>query len=905
MPVPVRLSLLISYVVHGNLRIFMNIANPVSASFGDFPVKNAFRLSFFALMFACLCAGSVAFAQTPTPTATASPTPDPFVTQISSSASNTFVGGISGNGRFVVFESSGDLATLLPTETATTRGVTNEDGNREIFLYDYAQRRIFQITNTKVARVNANNPTVTVNATTGAIDFSNIEVEVSNNRPVISRDGRWIVFSSNAPTPFLYDGDATVNGVTNKSVLKADGNQEIFLYRIPEVATADLRSGANIEFVNLSGNNFTRVTDTPASRLPSAGTAPVAATGTPSAPPFVADDNRMAQINDRGSRIVFVSTRNLAAKNTDFNPEIFVWTRVQSPTLPATGSFAQVTNTTGLFTFNDNPSISGDTATDTGDEDPRSVIAFLSNASVMRDLNDVTIPTNNAETSPNAEIFFVNFNGAVATGLTQATRTQRATSADIVNILNPGPRLSRDGKLIAFESVATNPKGNTTTNETKRGIFIYEIVSDTFLQIGPRASVPDNEEDVLRFPVFTGDSKQLVFGSALNFTPGGTRVAQNDTTGLNPSNFNEIFVVPVPAPFATATAQSFTRLSNTRRGGATQVFVSDKTERLAFSFAAELGGGNADGTFEAFYLNVPPAPLAGDTTAATSALAFFTGATQREVVTPPATPTPTPSPVPSATPITALAPGMIGIVRKTAASGSFTLAASEATAGGASESQRKPPLPVELAGVTLSVNNAAAGLYFVSPTEIQFVVPIGLAPLTGTTTYPVVININDGSAVRTVRSALQIVAAQPDIYSSTNGPGGRARIFNSTNPLNATGTEPFTVTTTYVNGDGQNVTAPTKLRLVLTGVRTIIPRTAFTIRLVKADGTTTDIVSTGDQIPTDPMVIDGMPGAYTLDFILPASVAGAGDVSVIVIVNAGGLTFTSRPVDTAPKFRIN
>jgi hypothetical protein len=38
-----------------------------------------------------------------------------------------------------------------------------------------------------------------------------------------------------------------------------------------------------------------------------------------------------------------------------------------------------------------------------------------------------------------------------------------------------------------------------------------------------------------------------------------------------------------------------------------------------------------------------------------------------------------------------------------------------------------------------------------------------------------------------------------------------------------------------------------------------------------------------------------------VDFVLPSSLAGAGDVSVIVI--ASGVS--SRPADTAPKVRIN
>ena len=37
----------------------------------------------------------------------------------------------------------------MPTSRLKKANRNNADGNREIFLYDYAQRRIFQITNTK------------------------------------------------------------------------------------------------------------------------------------------------------------------------------------------------------------------------------------------------------------------------------------------------------------------------------------------------------------------------------------------------------------------------------------------------------------------------------------------------------------------------------------------------------------------------------------------------------------------------------------------------------------------------------------------------------------------------------------------------------------------------------------
>ena len=67
------------------------------------------------------------------------------ISQFTSSARDSYAGGISGDGRFVVFESTGDHATVNPR---------NADGNPEIFLWDFAQRRIFQITDTKPVQKN-------------------------------------------------------------------------------------------------------------------------------------------------------------------------------------------------------------------------------------------------------------------------------------------------------------------------------------------------------------------------------------------------------------------------------------------------------------------------------------------------------------------------------------------------------------------------------------------------------------------------------------------------------------------------------------------------------------------------------------------------------------------------------
>lgn len=174
---------------------------------------------------------------------------DSVIGQLSNSGAESFAGGMSGNGRFIVFESRGDLATENPR---------NSDNNTEIFLFDYAQRRIFQITDTKSVLFD----------TTLLPFFNNIRVEITNTRPVISNDGKWIAFSSNATTsipgqtpngtnPGLFDGNtftspiptpsasptATATGSPTGSptatptpganLLTSDANLEMWLYELP------------------------------------------------------------------------------------------------------------------------------------------------------------------------------------------------------------------------------------------------------------------------------------------------------------------------------------------------------------------------------------------------------------------------------------------------------------------------------------------------------------------------------------------------------------------------------------------------------------------------------------------------------------------------------------------------
>jgi uncharacterized protein (TIGR03437 family) len=444
--------------------------------------------------------------------------------------------------------------------------------------------------------------------------------------------------------------------------------------------------------------------------------------------------------------------------------------------------------------------------------------------------------------------------------------------------------LSRDGALVAFESRAADPKANSATNEAFQTVFIYNRAADTFTQVGPRPASNAAFGDFIRFPTFTDYNGSLqpgtlVFTSGLNFKTDGTfPAADQDSTGLNAIRRAQIFATQLPA------GNSFVRLTKNPSivsFPGLRAIVSESRQRMTFSMSDEgsLGGGNSDNSTELFYLLSPPVA-----TEQSAALSFFTGAS--EIPLPEATPSPSPTPTPSPGTATGLAPGEIGIIRTTV---EFVPSDQGPVAG--SEINRSPALPVELNGVSVSVNGAAAGLSFVGKTskQINFVVPLGVA--TGVATVVVNSRINGGTQFR---GFLQIVTAQPDIFRTLPppGPGGRALVCNVTNEL-VMGclAEPFSVTSPDRNGD----IVATVLQINLTGARGAVPAE------VKITIGTTDITTDVLRVRPNPE----MPGLDLIDFKLPASLAGAGDVPIIVTITRSGAAFSSRPADTAPHITIS
>ena len=497
---------------------------------------------------------------------------DSVIGQITSATANSYAGSISGDGRLVVFESTGNLATENPRNT---------DGNTEIFLWDYAQRRIFQITDTKSVQ----------NNTFGGYSPANTKVEIMNKRPVISQNGSWIAFASNATASILstpdglnpgnFDGNAyntqdplpttgcpaptptptptatptptptptatptatpTPTSTPFNNPLQCDGNMELFLYQVPALAPADLTSGDPVAVTDLAAGTFSKLTNTPPSRYPQAGSALRA--------PFVADDNHDASIDDDGNTIAFASTRDLVtggnAFPTDDNDEIFVW---------ASGTFHQITRTlrgpVQNPIYNKNAAISGDGSrvvfASTGDDpidDPNSSTNFDTGS--------------NPASSPNEEVFFANLAGGSPTGGKQITTTTPTNAGEPVNFFEYGKRISRNGNLIAFDSFADLANENSGTNYTSFATYLYDVTANTFRRIGDRSTADTGATggDVARFPGFTdydgsGNPATLVLETRMNILPTGV-VATTEANGLNPESTRPIqfYTYPLNVPAA-------------------------------------------------------------------------------------------------------------------------------------------------------------------------------------------------------------------------------------------------------------------------------------------------------------------------------------------------------------------
>lgn len=201
--------------------------------------------------------------------------------------------------------------------------------------------------------------------------------------------------------------------------------------------------------------------------------------------------------------------------------------------------------------------------------------------------------------------------------------------------------------------------------------------------------------------------------------------------------------------------------------------------------------------------------------------------------------------------------------------------------------KRRFNLPIELSGLSMTINGVACGLKSVGQRRVEFVLPPALTSTLEGNILPIVINSNGV----VMKGWVTIVPGRPDIFRADMlvAPLGRAKLFNVTNTVFRT--EPFTVKTIKRKG---NMLVPSVLRVYLTGMEKVAS-SVITVRI-------RDQVISGTNIKTGGTLVD--PGIYTVDFELPASLDGAGDVPIIVTVFLQGSTYSSRLDDTTSRLFI-
>ena len=179
--------------------------------------------------------------------------------------------------------------------------------------------------------------------------------------------------------------------------------------------------------------------------------------------------------------------------------------------------------------------------------------------------------------------------------------------------------------------------------------------------------------------------------------------------------------------------------------------------------------------------------------------------------------------------------------------------------------------PTELGGTVLEVNGLAAALIFVSPGQVNFVVPSGVA---GGTADIVVRASRPGL---TSRGSAEVVDVAPALFSRDNSGSGPGSILNAVTFAR----DPFLVETPELTGDDRR----TRLAIFATGVRLA---TELTVQAWDGSGPvlTLPVEFTGPAPGFEASGLD------QINAVLPAEFDGAEEVNVAVTTDS----FASNPV---------
>lgn len=598
-----------------------------------------------------------------------------------------------------------------------------------------------------------------------------------------------------------------------------DGNQEIYLATLP---------------LNSTTPSFQRITTTAAS--------------TPASGPIEVFDNYNPTINANGSLIAFVTNRKElpGVTNKDGLAQIVLYSTTAAQfTQVTTKNEADALDGFVFKGFNSNPQLSAN----------GNVLVFIAGYD-----HAPTASVNNKDF--NGEIFLYDLAAKTITQVTSTTgfAGYPASISQIgtlvpdrpVNILNQNTKhLSSDGNLLVFESAADLESGKNS--DKTREVFLYDRTTNKFTQITSNAPLPatPTQTDIDKIdydftPSISPNGRYVFFGSILNIVP----VASGGTSGVatdNADGSREIFRYEIAtAKFRQVTYTPLSPRVLDQREALLHVNSNAAGTDLFFTNDIDMLGANPDTSFEVYRALIRPITQTNDVIPAmVNAASFFSQDSTKPETNP-------------------IARGSLGSIFGTKLADSLAIST-------------QADLDFELNGVSLTVAGIAARLIFVSPLQINFLVPNGVAVGDN-----VEFTINNKGVLS--KGKVKVLSGQPGIFTLTQDGKGAGAIACQLILKDAEGK----VTSNTYPAPPCEISAAQKdsyLLLFGTGFR-FADATSVTVQITRGE-TSTDLVPVyaGSQ--------NQFPGLDQINLLLPTDFT-AGTVKVKIKATSGGTAVESN-----------
>nr|MBA3242627.1 PD40 domain-containing protein [Acidobacteriota bacterium] len=434
-------------------------------------------------------------------------------------------------------------------------------------------------------------------------------------------------------------------------------------------------------------------------------------------------------LSQDGTRVAFASKDDPAGRNRDGNSEIFY--------LDA-GSLRQLTETLP----DDTAGRAGDGSFQPSISDDGELVAFSSNRDLtganpdhsfeiftyhkrtlkftqLTDTSEATVATAAKISGDGSRVAFIRAQaqGAASARLSDLVIHERSSGTSHVAVNGVAGLAFTYGRAISDDGLRVVYAADTATNTSQ--VFLYDGRNGLVRQItrlGARAS------DVPLHPTISGDGNRLAFATRRNVNGGNSDASV------------ELYLYDI-------SADRFERITSAPPTATREVVSSlnDEGTLVAFSFPRVL----ADPVTSEAFVNNPEIFLAGLTprTPFASGLQAYNAAARNKL---PST------------------PGLVAPDSLVNADGlNLALSAIEAP----------PPLsgslPTRLQNTTVTVNGLSAQIYYVSPTQLNFLIPHGV----GSGPAEIAVRNHDGFETR---GAVNVARAAPGIFTEGGGGTGRA-----------------------------------------------------------------------------------------------------------------------------------